>query len=45
MSRQIAEIPTRTFESGAVIFREGHEVLATHEGPPGVWTLTIRRGP
>ena len=36
MSRQIAEIPTRTFESGAVIFREGddakNEAFMVHRG-------------
>jgi len=41
----IADDPLVTLDVPAFCAREGHEVLATHEGPPGVWTLTIRRGP
>ena len=36
MSRQIGEVPTRTFETGAVIFREGDdakgEAFMVHQG-------------
>jgi CRP-like cAMP-binding protein len=36
MSRQIGEVPTRTFEPGAVIFREGYddkgEAFMVHQG-------------
>ena len=40
----IGDDPLITLDVPAFCAHEGHEVLATHEGPEGVWTLTIRRG-
>jgi tRNA 2-thiouridine synthesizing protein A len=40
----LADDPLVTLDVPAFCAREGHEVLATREDPPGVWTLTIRRG-
>jgi tRNA 2-thiouridine synthesizing protein A len=40
----IADDPLVTLDVPAFCAREGHDVLASREDPPGVWTLTIRRG-
>jgi tRNA 2-thiouridine synthesizing protein A len=39
-----ADDPLVTLDVPAFCAREGHDVVEIREDPPGVWTLTIRRG-
>ena len=40
----IGDDPLLTLDVPAFCAQEGHELVESREGPPGVWTLTIRRG-
>lgn len=40
----IADDPLITLDVPAFCAQEGHELVDSREGPPLVWTLTIRRG-
>ena len=40
----VADDPLITLDVPAFCAREGHDLLETREDPPGVFTLTIRRG-